>query len=119
VSRHRRAGQPLSAGGDLLDPGFTPLSLLKMMRRFPRIDPLELDKMQARALDPIALKARWIAVSDEAEASMTELADTVRSGRGAQAVGRQCHRVRTSLHSSVFSLLLSQESSPVEDRDNG
>jgi hypothetical protein len=58
------------------DPGFTPLSLLKMMRRFARIDPLELDKMQAHALDPIALKTRWMTLSDEAEARMTELADT-------------------------------------------
>ncbi|MBA3888888.1 MAG: hypothetical protein H0X67_24655 [Acidobacteria bacterium] len=57
------------------DPGFTPLSLLKMMRRFARIDPVELDKIQARALDPLDLKARWLAISDEAEAEMTALAD--------------------------------------------
>jgi hypothetical protein len=58
------------------DPGFTPLSLLKMMRRFARIDPVELDKIRARALDPIALKAAWVALSDEAEGRMTTLADT-------------------------------------------
>jgi hypothetical protein len=57
------------------DPGFTPLSLLKMMRRFARIDPVELDKIAARALDPTALKARWLAISDEAEVQMTALAD--------------------------------------------
>jgi hypothetical protein len=57
------------------DPGFTPLSLLKMMRRFARIDPVELDKIQARALDPTGLKARWLAISDEAEVQMTALAD--------------------------------------------
>lgn len=57
------------------DPGFTPLSLLKMMRRFARIDPVELDKMQARALDPTGLKTRWLAISDEAEVQMTAVAD--------------------------------------------
>jgi hypothetical protein len=57
------------------DPGFTPLSLLKMMRRFARVDPAELDKMQARALDPVALKTTWIRISDEAEAKLTALAD--------------------------------------------
>jgi hypothetical protein len=57
------------------DPGFTPLSLLKMMRRFARIDPLELDKIQARALDPTVLKTTWIGISDDAEAKMTLLAD--------------------------------------------
>jgi hypothetical protein len=57
------------------DPGFTPLSLLKMMRRFARIDPIELDKIRARALDPTALKAAWVATSDDAEARMTALAN--------------------------------------------
>jgi hypothetical protein len=57
------------------DPGFTPLSLLKMMQRFARIDPAELDKIRARELDPIALKATWVAIGDEAEARMTALAD--------------------------------------------
>ena len=57
------------------DPGFTPLSLLKMMRRFARIDPVELDKIQARTLDPTELKTRWMAMSDEAKAQMTALAD--------------------------------------------
>lgn len=57
------------------DPGFSPLSLLKMMRRFARINPTELDKIKARALDPIALKMAWIEMSDEAEAKMIRLAD--------------------------------------------
>jgi hypothetical protein len=57
------------------DPGFAPLSLLKMMRRFARIDPAKLEEIQARALDPIALKTAWIAMSDEAEAKMIRVAD--------------------------------------------
>ena len=57
------------------DPGFTPLSLLKMMRRFARIDPTELDKIKARALDPRILKVAWIEMSDEAGGKMTQLAD--------------------------------------------
>ncbi len=57
------------------DPGFTPLSLLKMMRRFARVSPTELDKIRARALDAVVLKNTWIAISDEAEARMTHLAD--------------------------------------------
>lgn len=57
------------------DPGFTPLSLLKMMRRFARIDPAELDKIQARALDAIGLKTRWLETSEQAEVQMTALAD--------------------------------------------
>lgn len=36
------------------DPGFAPLSLLAMMRRFARVDPVELDKIRARAIDPVA-----------------------------------------------------------------
>jgi len=57
------------------DPGFSPLSLLKMMRRFARISPTELDKIKARALDPFALKEAWIAMSDGAEATMIRVAD--------------------------------------------
>lgn len=57
------------------DPGFTPLSLLKMMRRFARVDPAKLEEIQAHKLDPVALKNTWIAISDEAEAKMTRLAD--------------------------------------------
>jgi hypothetical protein len=57
------------------DPGFTPLSLLKMMRRFARVDPAKLEEIQARALDLVVLKNTWIEISDEAEAKMTRLAN--------------------------------------------
>jgi hypothetical protein len=57
------------------DPGFSPLHLLKMMRRFARVDPAKLEEIQARRLDPIALKMAWIAMSDEAEAKMVRQAD--------------------------------------------
>ena len=58
------------------DPGFTPLSLLAMMRRFARVDPIELDKIRARAIDPVALKARWTTLADAAQEQMTALADS-------------------------------------------
>lgn len=57
------------------DPGFSPLSLVKMMKRFARVNPTELDKIKARALDPVALKTAWIEMSDEAEAKMIRVAD--------------------------------------------
>lgn len=57
------------------DPGFSPLSLLKMMKRFARIDPYKLEEIQARALNPVALKMAWIEMSDEADAKLTRLAD--------------------------------------------
>jgi hypothetical protein len=57
------------------DPGFNPLSLLKMMLRFARISPLELDKIQARKIDPVALKEEWMAAADNARDEMTALAD--------------------------------------------
>lgn len=76
VERHRTYPLPAicwAACGK--DPGFSPLSLLKMMRRFARINPLELDKIKARSLDPIAMKEAWIAMSDEAELKMSRLSD--------------------------------------------
>ena len=57
------------------DPGFTPLSLLKMMKRFARVDPAKLEEIQARAIDPVAVKMAWIEMSDDAEAKMIRLAD--------------------------------------------
>lgn len=57
------------------DPGFSPLSLLKMMRRFAKVDPAKLEEIQARKLDPVALKMAWIEMSDAAEAKMIRLAD--------------------------------------------
>ncbi|HCN30283.1 MAG TPA: hypothetical protein DIT64_16380 [Verrucomicrobiales bacterium] len=50
--------------------------LLEMMRRFARINPRQLETIQARQLDPIVLKKAWIAMSDRAEAEITRLADT-------------------------------------------
>lgn len=58
------------------DPGFNPLALLAMMRRFARISPTELDKIKARHLDPYLLKAEWTEMFVLAEAEMTRLADT-------------------------------------------
>lgn len=57
------------------DPGFNPLSLLKMMLRFARINPVTLDKIKARDLDPAVLKEKWIAASDRAREEITALAD--------------------------------------------
>jgi len=57
------------------DPGFNPLSLLKMVIRFAKIDPMELDKIKARQLDPFALKEEWIAMADRAREEMTLLAN--------------------------------------------
>jgi hypothetical protein len=57
------------------DPGFNPLSLFQMVMRFARIDPVDLDKIKARHLDPVVLKQEWIAASDQAREEMTALAD--------------------------------------------
>ena len=57
------------------DPGFTPLSLLKMMRRFAKIDPAKLEEIQAQKLDPVKLKLAWIEMSDAAEEEMIRMAD--------------------------------------------
>jgi hypothetical protein len=59
------------------DPGFNPRSLLEMMRRFARINPRQLETIQARQLDPIALKPQWIEMSDRAESEITRVADTL------------------------------------------
>jgi hypothetical protein len=57
------------------DAGFNPLSLFQMVMRFARIDPVDLDKIKARHLDPMALKQEWIVASDQAREEMTALAD--------------------------------------------
>lgn len=57
------------------DPGFSPLFLLKMMRRFAKIDPVELKEIQARNLDPIEMKKSWIEMSDQAEEAMERIAN--------------------------------------------
>jgi hypothetical protein len=59
------------------DPGFSPMLLLEMMRRFARIHPRQLETIQARHLDPTALKLAWIAMSDRAEMEITRIADTM------------------------------------------
>lgn len=57
------------------DPGFSPLSLLQMMVRFARIDPVQLDKIKARNLDPIAMKNEWVECYDKARQEITLLAE--------------------------------------------
>lgn len=57
------------------DPGFSPLFLLKMMKRFAKIDPTKLQEIKARDLDPIVLKMAWIEMSDDAEAEMERVAN--------------------------------------------
>ena len=48
------------------DAGFNPLSLFQMVMRFARIDPVDLDKIKARHLDPVVLKQELIVASDQA-----------------------------------------------------
>lgn len=57
------------------DPGFNPLMLLVMMRRFARVRPDELEQLAARDIDPMALKSAWIEMSVAAEEKVVQLAD--------------------------------------------
>ncbi|MEM7698385.1 MAG: hypothetical protein AAF236_08285 [Verrucomicrobiota bacterium] len=57
------------------DPGYSPLHMLKMMRRFARIRPETLDKIKARDLDPIEMKMEWIELSDRAEESIERVSN--------------------------------------------
>ncbi len=57
------------------DPGYSPMLLLEMMRRFARIDPVELDKITARHFDPLVLKREWSEMSLAAADAITRLAD--------------------------------------------
>ena len=57
------------------DPGYSPLSLLAMVVRFARIDPLQLDKIRARHLDPVAMKIEWTEHLERAREELTLLAD--------------------------------------------
>jgi predicted nucleotidyltransferase component of viral defense system len=59
------------------DAGYSPMLLLEMMRRFARINPRQLETIQARQIDPIELKKAWIEMSDRAEAEITRIADTM------------------------------------------
>lgn len=45
------------------------------MKRFAKVDPAKLEEIQARKLDPVALKMAWIEMSDAAEVEMIHLAD--------------------------------------------
>jgi hypothetical protein len=58
------------------DPGFSPGLLLEMMRRFARVHPDKLKSIQARELDPVALKVAWIEMSDYAERQFELVADS-------------------------------------------
>lgn len=58
------------------DEGFSPLFLLKMMRRFAKTVRGELDEIKARDLDPIAMKMEWIEMCERAEEEIIRLADT-------------------------------------------
>lgn len=57
------------------DPGFSPLLLHKMVVRFARIDPAELDKIKARPLDPVAMKEEWVEIYEKAQKEIMLLAD--------------------------------------------
>ena len=59
------------------DPGFSPMLLLDMMRRFARVNPRQLETIEARHLDPVVLKKAWIAMTDRAESEITRVADTL------------------------------------------
>ena len=51
------------------DPGFSPLSLLELMRRRGKIQPQELERLHlTEPIDPQALKAKWLDTLDGAEA---------------------------------------------------
>lgn len=73
------------------DPGFNPLCLLGLMRRFAKIDPLKVHEIQSRNLDPHALKQAWIEMSDEADAKITHLADTLPDNPDRRRL-RRCRR---------------------------
>ncbi len=59
------------------DEGFSPMSLLAMMRRFAKTEPGNLDKLMARELDPIEMKKEWLEISDLAETQILHVADTL------------------------------------------
>ncbi|MDZ4402690.1 nucleotidyl transferase AbiEii/AbiGii toxin family protein [Prosthecobacter sp.] len=58
------------------DPGYSPMLLLEMMRRFARIHPDKISAIQARQIDQVALKIAWTDMHVYAEEEMTRLADT-------------------------------------------
>jgi len=51
------------------DPGFSPLSLIELLRRRGRHQPEELNRLRTAApIDPVALKGRWLGALERAEA---------------------------------------------------
>jgi hypothetical protein len=48
-----------------------------MMRRFGRIDPTELAEIQARRIDPLALKQDWLEMVTYADTEIQRIADTM------------------------------------------
>lgn len=58
-----------------IEGGWTPLSLLEMVRRFARIDPGTVDEIKARDIDPVDLKTRWSEMSLRAGNEITRVAD--------------------------------------------
>jgi len=57
------------------DPGYSPISLHALVVRFARIDPVQMGKIQARNLDPIAMKTEWTDFHERAREELTLLAD--------------------------------------------
>ncbi|MBI3298795.1 MAG: hypothetical protein HYZ75_11560 [Elusimicrobia bacterium] len=50
------------------DPGFTPMSLLELIRRRGRYQPVDFQRLRlAEAVDPLTLKTKWLAAVDEAD----------------------------------------------------
>lgn len=57
------------------DPGYNPIMLLAMMRRFAKVRPDQLKEIAAREINPVALKSEWIEMAVEAEEKIVALAD--------------------------------------------
>ncbi len=50
------------------DPGFTPFSLLELARRRGRYQPVDFERLRlTEAVDPVALKEKWLAALEDAE----------------------------------------------------
>src|SRR5207237_5802518 len=49
------------------DPGFTPVSLLKLMKRFARVNPGELEKIKARLIVPVKFTIACIDICVDGE----------------------------------------------------
>lgn len=57
------------------DPGFNPLMLLTLMRRFATVRPDQLKEIAARRIEPTALKMAWLDLAEDAHQRITALAD--------------------------------------------